>query len=238
MRVSVVASYGLELVEIGGTLARHVDDGDDVRAAVFLARPEARDAVGEAAKRLGLADVTFLDGVIGEVDGDRRLRDRLVAWLRAAEPDLCLMPDPDHAQSDLDPERRHLSTLALESMALAGRDWREDELGPCAAVDNLYYFACSRPTCVVDVTATFERKLHALDALSYQADYSAAVLRERLGSAGWAAAVGTGPEGDGLRFLRAVETAHALHHGAGGHGRAALAEAFRHADVITLDRLA
>jgi hypothetical protein len=37
----VVASYGLELVEIGGTPARHVDDGDEVRTVVLLARAEA-----------------------------------------------------------------------------------------------------------------------------------------------------------------------------------------------------
>lgn len=218
--IAVVASYGLELVEIGGTLERHVEDGDDVRAAVFLARPEARDAIGTAASRLGLCGVTFLDAVIGGVEGDRALRDRLVGWLRQAMPEICLMPDPEHAVTDLDPERRHLTTLALEAMALAGR-------------------APAHATCVVDVASTFARKLHALDALSYQADYSAAVLRERLGPDGWATVTGLAGDGDseGLRFLRSVETARALHHGAGGHGSAALAEAFRHADVITLHRL-
>ena len=65
------------------------------------------------------------------------------------------------------------------------------------------------------------------------------MLRERLGPDGWATVTGLAGDGDseGLRFLRSVETARALHHGAGGHGSAALAEAFRHADVITLHRL-
>lgn len=99
------------------------------------------------------------------------------------------------------------------------------------------------PTCVVDVVATWPRKLAALAALDYQATYSAQVLSARLGPEAWAqvtALAGQTADGSaagGGQLLAALETAHAVHHGAGGHSGAALAEAFRHSSVITLPRL-
>lgn len=244
--VAALTTYGLEIAEIGGTLAAHVDAGDTVRACVLVARPENRDPVRAAARALGLDDVAFLDARHGELDGPegRALRDRLVTFLRRTAPDTALMPDPVHALADLDPDRRPASELVLEALSLCGRDWREDELGTTCRTPQLYYYAPAHPTCVVDVVATFPRKLAALAALDYQATYSAQVLSARLGPEAWAqvtALAGQTADGStavsGSQLLAALETAHAVHHGAGGHSGAALAEAFRHSSVITLPRL-
>lgn len=241
--IAALATYGLEIAEVGGTLARHAADGDAVHAAVLLSRAESRVPITEAGTHLGVADVTFLDGVHGQLDGleGRAVRDRLVTFLRRVVPAVALMPDPEHALTDLDPDRRPAGPLVLEALSLCGRDWREDELGAACPTPELYFYAPSHPTCVVDVTATFDRKLAALTALDYQATYSAEVLAERLGPDSWRqvnALAGTVGDDDGVGgLLAALETAHAVHHGAGGHSRAALAEAFHHSGVITLPRL-
>src|SRR5690606_37546186 len=60
-RVLMLASFGLEIVECGGALARHIQAGDDVHAAVLLSRPESRPQVREAAGILGIEQVEFLD---------------------------------------------------------------------------------------------------------------------------------------------------------------------------------
>lgn len=242
---AVVATYGLEIAEIGGTLARHAEDGDRVVAAVLLARPAYRDAIRESANRLGLAGVEFLEAELATMGGPAGhvLRDRLVGWLRREAPVVTLMPEPEHALVDLDPDRRPATTLVLEAAALAGRDWREDEFGVPHEIDNLYFYATHHPTCAVDITATLARKLDALKPLSYQAEYTAEVLQKRMGLTAWSLLTGLAGSGDdggrdgGAAVLAAVETARALHHGAGGHGRAPFVEVFRHAGLVPLDRL-
>lgn len=59
-RVLMLASFGLEIVECGGALARHVQAEDYVHAVVLLSRPESRPQVREAADILGIKDVEFL----------------------------------------------------------------------------------------------------------------------------------------------------------------------------------
>ena len=51
--VLMLASFGLEIVECGGALARHIAAGDRVYAAVTLCRPESRPQVQAAACTLG-----------------------------------------------------------------------------------------------------------------------------------------------------------------------------------------
>lgn len=247
--VAIVATYGLEIAEVGGTLARHVEDGDRVVAVVLLARPAYQDAIRASAAVLGVADVEFLGAELSTVGGPAGddLRDRVVAWVRGEQPTVTLMPEPEHALVDLDPGRRPATMLVLEAAALAGRDWRETELGPAHEIDNLYFYATDQPTCAVDITATLERKLAALEPLAYQGDYTAQVLRQRMGEPAWSALLhlsGTraghasgGSTAAGGAVLAALQIAHALHHGAGGHGRAPFVEVFRHSGLVPLRRL-
>lgn len=234
--VVALTSYGLEIAEIGGTLARHIRDGDRVGASVLFSRETSRPAITAAAARLGIEEVTFIHAAHGMLDGPegREVRDRLIDFIRAEQPDIALLPDPEHSMADLDPDRRPAAPMTLEALALAARDWHEEELGPACGVPELYYYAPGQPTCTVDITETMPAKLAALAELDYQATYSEQRMREQVGETGWdhIAAI-AGKRG----LLAALETAHALHHGAGGHSRAPFAEAFRHPGTITLPRL-
>jgi|GEM_PF-4694054 len=235
--VIVFASYGLELAEVGGTLAAHAAAGDRVTASVLFSREQTRPSIRAAASHLGVEEVTFLHAVHGEIDGNegRAVRDQLVTLIRRHRPVIALLPDPEHTIADLDPDRRPAAPLTLEAMALAARDWRTEELGPpCDTVPTLYYYFPTHPVITVDITATMTAKLAALGELDYQAAYSEQRLRASIGADGWAAVERLAGDGG---LLAALETAHALHHGAGGHSGAAFAEAFRPGGTITVSRL-
>lgn len=235
--VLALTTYGLEIAEVGGTLARHAADGDRTLASVLFSREETRPMISAAASELGVAKVTYLHANHGELDGaeGRAVRDRLIALIRQERPDVVLLPDPEHTIADLDPDRRPAAPLTLEALALSARDWRIHELGePCPSVPRLYYYFPAHTVVTVDITATMSQKLSALSHLAYQATYSEQRLRAKVGEDGWAAIARLAGDGG---LLAALETAHALHHGAGGHSGAAFAEAFRPADTVTLTRL-
>lgn len=232
-----LTTYGLEIAEVGGTLARHAADGDRTLASVLFSREENRPMIDAAAAELGLSEVFYLHANHGELDGaeGRPVRDRLTALVRRERPDIVLLPDPEHTIADLDPDRRPAAPLTLEALALSARDWRTDELGEaCPTVPRLYYYFPTQTAVTVDITTTLPVKLAALSRLDYQAAYSEQRLRAQVDDKGWAA-IQRLSGGGGL--LAALETAHALHHGAGGHSGAAFAEAFRPADTVTLQRL-
>lgn len=231
-----LTTYGLEIAEVGGTLAIHVAAGDTVHATVLFSRTETRPYITAAADQLGVASVEFQMASHGGLDGAEgaAVRDNLIATLRRTRPDIAIMPDPKHAMADLDPDRRPAGPLTLEALALAGRDFEVDRLGAPCEVPELYFYAPDHPTCVVDITDGMQAKLAALAELGYQAEFSEAHLRRRLGE-DYDRIEALAGAGGGL--LAALETAHAVHHGAGGHSRAALAEAFRHPGTITLRRL-
>lgn len=235
--VLALTTYGLEIAEVGGTLARHAADGDRTHASVLFSRQDSRPMISAAAAEVGIAEVTYLHATHGELDGPegRTVRDQLVALVRRERPDIVLLPDPEHTISDLDPDRRPAAPLTLEALALSARDWRTEQLGQaCPSVPRLYYYFPARTVVTVDITQTMTAKLAALGHLQYQAAYSEQRLRAQIDDDGWAAiARFAGDAG----LLGALETAHALHHGAGGHSGAAFAEAFRPADTLTLPRL-
>jgi LmbE family N-acetylglucosaminyl deacetylase len=125
----MLASFGLEIVECGGTLALHVQAGDDVYAAVLLSRPESRPQVTAAAKILGIGDVEFLGFPYGGWTLDVASKQKIVELVRRVRPDIVITQDPHHAQHDLDPDRRLIALLYTESFALAGRDWHFEACG-------------------------------------------------------------------------------------------------------------
>ena len=65
--VLMMASYGLEIVECGGAIARALAAGDTVSAAVLMCREESKPQVQRAAEVLGIDRVEFLDVPFGEV---------------------------------------------------------------------------------------------------------------------------------------------------------------------------
>ncbi len=243
--VLMLATFGLEIVEVGGTLALHAQAGDVVHAAVLLSRSESRPQVIEAAKILGVQSTQFLEFNYGEVMPDVPSKLKLVRLFREVRPDIVITQDPEHSYHDLDPDRRLAMLLYLESIALAGRDWRIKECGgrPPHTIGDLYYMSPEQPNCVIEIGATFALKQKALDCLSYQLSFSAQVMQERIGDEVLRNILPNYDElkGDHLNLGRALhhamDQALAMNHGVLSHSGAALAEAFRHQGPFKLGKL-
>lgn len=243
--VLMLASFGLEIVECGGTLARHIQAGDTVYAAVLLSRPESRPQVSEAAAILGISDVEFLDFPYGEWTVDIIWKERIVALVRRVKPDIVITQDPHHAQHDLDPDRRLIALLYTEAFALAGRDWHVEECGGHAPhlIRNIYYMTPENPNCIVEVSATFELKQKALATLGSQLEFSAQMI-EKIASP--VALRHMLPHYDtlkndkrqlGLELHRQFDIALALSNGLAGHSGVVMGEAYRREGVFKLDKL-
>lgn len=242
--VLMLASFGLEIVECGGALARAVRAGDSVTAAVLLSRTESRPQISAAARILGIEQTEFLDFRYGEVDLAPASRIQLVALLRRVRPDIVVVQDPEHAEHDLDPDRRVLAFLYAESVALASRGWRIEECGghPPLPLPTIYYMTPLRPNCVVEITKTFELKQAALEALTLQLSFTAESIRSRVGQAALSQVLGTaGADKDdvrlGLELHREFARAEALVNGLAGHSGAVLGEPYRREGPFVLDRL-
>ena len=243
LRMLLLAVYGMEVVEAGGALARNADAGGRSFAHVLLSRPESRPEVRRAAEHLSV-EVSFGEVRMGEVAADRPSKLALVRVLREARPDVVITQDPEHAQHDLDPDRRPAMTLLLESLALAGRAFGAEEMPDLAPLPlpTIYHMTPERPNCVVDVRPVWERKERAMDELRSQMAFSATHFARTLTGddleelvPGWHGM--EDPYVRGRALHRALDRAGHVHAGAGGHGRLALAEAYRREGPFALDGL-
>lgn len=244
-RVLMLASFGLEIVECGGALARHVQAGDQVHAAVLLSRPESRPQVREAADILGIKDVEFLKFPYGDWAVDIPWKERIVELVRRVKPDIVITQDPHHAQHDLDPDRRLIALLYTESFALAGRDWRIAECGghDPHLVGSIYYMTPEHPNCIIEISETFEVKQQALAVLGSQMAFSAQMIAQRTGPDLLRQVVANYDELSedkvqlGLALHRQFDMALVLVHGLAGHSGAVMGEAYRREGAFVLDRL-
>jgi len=151
--ILMLATFGLEIVEVGGTLALHAQTGDNVHAAVLLSREASRPQIDQAAKILGVKSVQFLGFNYGEVQPDVPSKMKLVRVFRELKPDILITQDPEHSYHDLDPDRRLAMLLYLESVAIANRDWRIEECGGFAphTIRDIYYMSPKHANCVVEI---------------------------------------------------------------------------------------
>jgi hypothetical protein len=99
-----------------------------------------------------------------------------------------------------------------------------------------------RPNCLVDISATFEKKMAALSEMRYQLGYTAQSLREKMDYASLEGAIpglrsATDDAEAGALLLRYTELSHALHYGLAGHSRFGLVEAYRREGPLDLDLL-
>lgn len=241
--VLMMASYGLEIVECGGAIARALAAGDTVSAAVLMCREESKPQVQRAAEVLGIDGVEFLDVPFGEVSFHGEHKVKVVELIRRTKPDVMIMQDPEHAQHDLDPDRRVIAMLYAEAMAVAGRDWRLQECGghDPHPIPTIYYMTPENPNCVVELGDALPLKLRALEELSSQNSFSAEhwlqhttpeILKQVVPA--WS---DDDPETLGREGQKAFFTALALAHGLASHSGAVLGEPYRREGTFVLDRL-
>lgn len=243
--ILMLATFGLEIVEVGGTLALHAQAGDNVHAAVLLSRETSRPQIEQAAKILGVKSVQFLGFNYGEVQPDIPSKMKLVRVFRELKPDILITQDPEHSYHDLDPDRRLAMLLYLESVAIANRDWRIEECGGFAphTISHIYYMSPEHANCVVEIGSTFTLKQKALDGLSFQLTYSAQATKERIGDEVLRNIVPNydAVKNDDLELGRALhhemDRALAMYHGVLSHSGAAMAEAFRYQGPFKLNKL-
>lgn len=244
-RILMLASFGLEIVECGGALARHIQAGDEVRAAVMLSRPESRPQIKKAAGILGIETVEFLDFPYGEWVVDVPSKEKIVALLRRVRPDIVITQDPHHAQHDLDPDRRLIALLYTEAMALAGRDWHIEACGghephPAPAI---YYMTPEHPNCIIEISGTFELKQKALAELGHQLAFSAEMIEQRSSpeTLGYVVSdyeqLSRDKRALGLALHRQFDMSLALVHGLAGHSGAVMGEAYRREGPFVLEGL-
>lgn len=232
-RILMIATYGMEIVECGGALAKNVQAGGESHAVVILARAESRPFVMEASGVLGVK-TSFLDFKYGEVGPDVASKLKLVRVIREIRPDIVICQDPEHSFHDLDPDRRQAMILYLEALALASRDWELDQtpgLKP-HPVATIYYMTPHRANCVVDVSPVWDLKEKAMAALRSQMAFSGEILYGKIGDSGVKAMLGADATwGDmtelGTRLHREMDRAFHIYHGLLSHGHFALAEPYR-----------
>jgi LmbE family N-acetylglucosaminyl deacetylase len=147
-------------------LATSGDKGSDDRAATPEQLTRTREAEQrEAAKVLGVEEVTFLRHHDGEVEVTIPFRRELALVIRQGRPDMVLTFDP-WQRYQIHPDHRAVGTTALDAVA-AARDhmYFPEQLTEGLTehrVHNVYFFASDQPNYYVDITGTIDKKIAAL----------------------------------------------------------------------------
>lgn len=240
----MLATFGMEIVECGGAIAKHVRAGGTAHAAVAFSRPESRPQVEAAASVLGIASVQFMGLDSGDVPSGSAGKIPFVELIRRTEPLIVIAQDPVHAFGDLDPGRRDIMNVYMESLALAGRDWRVAECGGHAphAIKALYYMTPTTPNCMIDVSDVWDLKERAMDQLGSQMAFSGEHFRGMMSApVSRAISPDADPDGDpavyGRAMHRATDLAFHLASGIHSHSGLVLAEPYRREGVFSLQRL-
>ena len=144
-------------------------------------RPEQIAAIREeeqreAARRLGIAEVVFLRYPDGEVPNDLRLRGDVTRMIRTYKPDVVITHDGFRPYA-LHPDHRHVGIATTDAVYPCARDpWAYPEQIEAGLetwkVAEIWFFGADHPDRYVDVTATFERKIEALQAHETQVGHS------------------------------------------------------------------
>ena len=244
VRILQLATYGLEMIECGGALAKNVQSGGVSQTAVLLSRPPSWPEVTRAAEILGV-NVSFLKFDYGNVNPDLESKRKLVQLIREAKPDIIITQDPLEGYSDLDPDRRQAMMLYLEAIALAGRHFALDEckLEP-HPIATMYYMT-HHPNCIVDVAPVWDLKEQAMDELKTQMEFTAQMLGRRVDEdllrkliSGEQESSAKTPAELGRDLHREMDKAIHLVHGIRGHGsRCVLGEPYRREGPFTLQEL-
>jgi LmbE family N-acetylglucosaminyl deacetylase len=137
----------------------------------------------EAARRLGMDEVVFLRCEDGALMPDLDLREKIVRMIRTHKPDVIITHDPFRPYA-LHPDHRAVGLATTDGVYPTARDplyfpeHLRDGLQPHKTAE-IWYFGPERPDKVVDITQTFDRKIHALRAHQTQVG-TADELEERM----------------------------------------------------------
>ena len=181
-------------IQAGGTIAGWADEGQDVHYAILTRGDKGHDdprmtpvevaALREAEQRaaaeiLGVKRLTFLDYGDGELAwAGPKLVEDLTRLIRAERPDIVVTHDPfagapGYREPQMHPDHRAAGAAALDAVYVraAGPLFYPDQLAAGLAphrVGEILLIMSDHLDHVVDVTATFERKVRAVQAHATQ----------------------------------------------------------------------
>jgi LmbE family N-acetylglucosaminyl deacetylase len=177
----------------GGTIARWVDEGWDVRYVIVTSgqrgvQDARQDVVAfgrlreeearAAAKVCGVTDVTFLGYMDSEVVYSRELQRDLSRQFRRHRPHRLLTMSPEQVVGETfinHPDHRAVAQATLDVVLTGGTTAAifpelelQEALPPWRGLEDIWLSAAGGGSEVVDVTAYFELKLAALEAHASQ----------------------------------------------------------------------
>jgi LmbE family N-acetylglucosaminyl deacetylase len=122
----------------------------------------------EAANRLGMDEVVFLRCEDGSLMPDLSLREKIVRMIRTYKPDVLITHDPFRPYA-LHPDHRAVGLASTDAVYPTARDplyfpeHLKEGLEPHKTAE-IWFFGAEHPDKLVNITDTFERKMHALRA--------------------------------------------------------------------------
>jgi LmbE family N-acetylglucosaminyl deacetylase len=122
----------------------------------------------EASKRTGVAETVFLRCTDGELVPDLILREKIVREIRTHRPDVIITHDPFRAYA-LHPDHRAVGTATIDAVYPTARDPHYFPEHLRAGLEphktaEVWFFGAENPDLIVDITSTFDAKIHALRA--------------------------------------------------------------------------
>ncbi len=165
----------------GGTVARLAEEGRDIHYLLItrgdkgsddpdmtpeLLAPIREQEQRDAAKTLGVQNVTFFDGYFdGEVEPTLDLRRKIALVLRQWKPDVVFTFDP-WRRDEVHPDHRAVGTCTLDALACArGALYYPEQLRDGVTAHNtkhVYYFSTNAANHWVDTSGVLEKKVAAL----------------------------------------------------------------------------
>lgn len=182
--IMVVAAHPDDMESwCAGTLALSVEAGATVRLLLVTSGDKGSDEPGatsaevgarrereaqEAARRLGISEVSFLRYPDGDVEDTRDLRAKIVEWIRRWRPLVLFTHDPEHPYPPYITHRDHrvVGRVTLDALYPLARDRLifpeqvKAGLQP-HAVSEVWLFSSDKPDSYVDISAGFDKKIAA-----------------------------------------------------------------------------
>lgn len=242
-RILLLGVYGMEMVECGGVLHKNVLAGGVSHASILFAGPKMREGLNEASKCLGCS-IEYLDMDAAEIQASVEEKKKVIGVIRRFKPDIIITQDPEHCISDLDPGRRPAMTLILEAMALAGREYWQEEiehLEPHRGF-SVYYMTPEHPNCLVDIHDAWKAKTDAMNTLASQLEFIAELAEGTAQEKQYAQLI-PGFEQMETRLERGramkelMDKAYHLFYGSTGHNSVLLSENYRKDGLFVLEQL-